>query len=101
LLKAPSLTFGKVPANQAVCNHAGMKKNARKPLPSGMLRTSAHFPAGNSLRQAGPVFEPELAKQRQQLSHHFAVLSRCAFKREQQALDRALERELQAAGNLF
>jgi hypothetical protein len=58
--------------------------NARKPLPSGMLLTSAeHARRAKAYAKPDPDLTPELALQRRQLAHAHAVLSRCALQREQ------------------
>jgi hypothetical protein len=67
-----------------------------------MLRTSAQYAKlAIAYAKPDPYLSEDLAKQRRQLSHHFAVLSRCAMKKEQQVRDRALEQALQGAGNLL
>jgi hypothetical protein len=58
--------------------------NVRRPLPSGMLLTSEqHAKLAEAYAKPDPDLSPELAEWRQRLAHSFAVLSKCALKREQ------------------
>jgi hypothetical protein len=55
----------------------------RKPLPSGlMLSSEEHAKLAEAYARPDPDDTPELALKRQQLAHHFAVLSKRALERE-------------------
>ena len=74
----------------------------KKPLPSGLFKTAAQYAElAVFYAKPNPDETAEQLRIRQLRTRYNARMSRHALRWEQLVLDRALERELQVAGNLL